>query len=160
MESLGVVNSIGGRVTRIASCVTLLSLGLLAGPADAAPFAYYSFDVDTTTDSSGNGRDLTVSGGTTLAAGKFGTAAAFDGVNDFLWRNDPLFNFPGNFAISFWYQTDILADTFQPLVSKVETTGNLGYATSLSSSGNVAGEVNDNTNGDSVNEPRPPPRHC
>ncbi len=72
----------------------------------AAVLAHWSFDSNLT-DSSGNNRTLTASGGaaTTALNSRFGGGSLrTDGVNDFVYRNDSAFDFgTADFAISFWY---------------------------------------------------------
>ena len=75
------------RTQSVALLVVLLALGHPAFAQGTGPIAAYSFNDDsatTATDVSGNGRHGIISGATWTAAGRFGGALAFDGVNDWV----------------------------------------------------------------------------
>lgn len=126
-----------------------------AAPAGAGVIAHYSFDTTVTQDDSGNGFNLsTGNGGPTQVGGQFGNAADFNG-SSFLFLNgasqNSAFNIAtGNFALSFWYQTD--QSSFTPFVSKNSSNLNQGYATTLGPAF-VGGDLNDTVAG-GVGAPR------
>ena len=115
----------------VLALAALLAPGLSAGRADAALLAYYDFDSDVTSDSSGNGLHLTASGDPMLTSGVSGTGVFLN--NDFLWNSSSLFDIGGaDFAVSLWYKAVFPFTNFMPLVSKNHTNSDLGWNLSLS----------------------------
>jgi hypothetical protein len=128
--------------------LSALFVGGTPGAANAALIAHYSFDTSVTSDDSGNGHNLnTGNGGPSQVTGQFGNAADFNG-SSFLYLNgatqNSAFNIgTGNFAMSFWYQSD--GSAFSPFVGKNSSSLDQGYAASLA--GSVAGDLGDTTGG-------------
>ena len=91
----------------------------LYGQANDGLVAHYKFEGDAT-DSAGN-NDLTEHG-VSYAAGKVGQAATFDGIDDYLYKQDGGFKLTNDFSISFWIKLDqeignpnaILSDSYDP----------------------------------------------
>lgn len=96
----------------------VLVLSFHPNPATAGLIGYWQFDGCTTTDASGNGRDLSPFGGPTCALGRFGDAWSLDGASQYLDRSaDPAF-VPGNrgWSVAAWERTGAVAD-FRVMVS-------------------------------------------
>ena len=125
-----------------------LFIGGVPNSVNAALIAHYSFDTSVTSDDSGNGYNLnTGNGGPSQVTGQFGNAADFNG-SSFLYLNGPTQNSAfnigtGNFAMSFWYQSD--GSAFSPFVGKNSSSLDQGYAASLA--GSVFGDLGDTTGG-------------
>ena len=106
-------------------------LSIVSAPAWGGVIAYYGFNSSATTDNSGNGNNLTVSGGATIDTGggnqAFGAGAlSLDGTG-FVYRalNDPSFDFgTGDFAVSLFYRREV-GGTTRPLIGN-GSTANIG----------------------------------
>jgi len=137
------------RTRKIGFIATTAAALAFSMPAGAGVVAHYSFDTNVTQDDSGNGHNLsTGNGGPTQVGGQFGSAADFNG-SSFLYLNGAAQNAAlnlttGQFALSFWYQTD--QSSFTPYVGKNSSNLNQGYATT---SGNpyIGGDLNDTVAG-------------
>jgi len=105
--------------------------------------AHWKFD-DNASDSSGNGKTLTVSGAT-YVSGKLGNGLSFDGVNDFASvASGPSLNVGTNdFSLSFWMKANNAFTTFPSpnLLQKRATY--LGYHIEMDNAGRLGIYIND-----------------
>ncbi len=111
---------------------------------DQMPVAAYSFDEGSGTtvkDSAGN-HDGTINGATWTAAGKYGSALDFDGVNDLVSIADAAdLDLTNSFTLEAWIRPDSLTAP-RPVISKAESSGgNSGYLLSAKYATNSAGYV-------------------
>jgi len=68
---------------------------------------------NSTPDDSFGTNNLTLVGGTTYTTGLVGNAFSFDGVNDYATATNNIWNFTGNFSLSFWiYLPSSVASTY------------------------------------------------
>jgi hypothetical protein len=104
------------------------SIEVQSAPAVTTAIAAYSFDAGsgtTVTDVSGNGNHLNLVNGVKWGAGKFGSAAVFDGQNDYAAaaRYDSKLNLTSGFTLSAWINPRSNL-TQQMIVNKPYTSGN------------------------------------
>jgi fibronectin type 3 domain-containing protein len=106
--------------------------------------AAYSFDEGsgtTVTDLSGKGNSGTVSGATWNAAGKFGSALSFDGVNDWVTVADSAtLDLTSGMTLEAWVNPAALGNAWRTVLMK-EQTGNMVY--DLYANGSGASKVPD-----------------
>jgi hypothetical protein len=85
---------------------------------------YYKFNSDTT-DSSGNGDNLSMSGTASYAAGKFGNAIDLSGTNNFGYLPNSSYSVNGIGDISWgaWLRTDVTASTYVAMSKYANNSG-------------------------------------
>jgi hypothetical protein len=118
------------RTQSVGLLVLLLALGHPVFAQGTGPIAAYSFNDDsatTATDVSGNGRHGIISGATWTAAGRFGGALAFDGVNDWVTIPDnPALHLTTGMTVEAWVCPTALSGYRTILLREVP--GGLAYA--------------------------------
>lgn len=108
---------------------------LYSGLQDASVKAYYQFSTGAlTTDSSGNSHTLTAVSDPAEVAGKYGTAADFDGNDAYSAVNHADFKPTGAFSVSFWFKTTT-ASTMGIFQTMSINTSYAGYRIGILSSG-------------------------
>jgi predicted nucleotidyltransferase len=125
---------------------------ILAAGRPTGLVGYWKFDENTGTlasDLSGQGNNLTLSGGATWATGKYGSAVFFDGVNDYVTAGADILDIPTNdFSISAWVKsTSTLTSNANGIVYK-KLTGTLvsaGYQLNFPAGGFIF-RIADGTN--------------
>jgi len=104
---------------------------------------HWKFD-DNASDSSGNGKTLTVSGAT-YVSGKLGNGIQFDGINDYssVASGDSLNVGTGDFSLAFWMRANNSFTTFlvPSIISKRATY--LGYNIYMNNLGRINVHIND-----------------
>jgi hypothetical protein len=105
------------------------SIEVQSAPAVTTAIAAYSFDAGsgtTVTDVSGNGNHLNLVNGVTWGSGKFGSAAVFDGSNDYgvAAKYNPELNLTSGFTLSAWINPRSNS-TWQMIVNKPYSNGHV-----------------------------------
>ena len=87
-------------------------------PSTTGLVAHYKFD-DNTNDSSGNGLHGTAVGMPTYAAGKFGQAMSFDGVDDYVdCGNDTIFDITEQLTVAAWVNLRSVPGDWRAIIAK------------------------------------------
>jgi len=99
----------GRRISLFPFALVALAASLAPKPAHAALVGYWSFDGCTTTDASGNGRNLTAQGSPNCVAGRFGNAWELNGTSQYLDRGTDLAFSPGfsHWSVAAWVKTSV-----------------------------------------------------
>jgi glucose/arabinose dehydrogenase/chitodextrinase len=99
-----------------------------APPPTGAPVAAYAFDEgagNTAADATGHGLNGTLTNGATWGAGKYGSAVALDGINDYVNLGNPTsLQLTGSMTISAWINSAAFPADDAAVVSK---RGAIGY---------------------------------
>jgi hypothetical protein len=142
-----------GRLTKISTTdKTGVSSGLIG---------HWTFDgpeitTSTSTDASGQGKNGTITGTFTAAAGRLGQAFRFNGVNTYIDANDlAMSNFANGFTWSMWIKTSSFNGTWGWPISASQGAGVYSYfqCGKIANTGNVrfdTGNFTSNTNLDTT----------